>query len=137
MRNSSIANSRGVTATASPPRHTLRCPGSSDRSPAASTAGRSGAPRRISEHGRAFGGAAPDQRAQPGGPTRSRPDDPSIRLRGGGHPRPPAALVNDITALRVAVPSAYGPAAGSLSGLSRLTLALGILLAAASAGLVL
>ncbi|WP_030441472.1 FtsX-like permease family protein [Actinoplanes subtropicus] len=50
---------------------------------------------------------------------------------------PAAALVNDITAPRVAVPSASGLAAGSLSGLSRLTLAFGILLAAASAGLVL
>jgi putative ABC transport system permease protein len=50
---------------------------------------------------------------------------------------PAAALVNDITAPRIAVPSASGLAAGSLSGLSRLTLAFGILLAAASAGLVL
>ena len=50
---------------------------------------------------------------------------------------PATALVNDITAPRVAVPSASGLAAGSLSGLSRLTLAFGILLAAASAGLVL
>ncbi|WP_433305346.1 FtsX-like permease family protein [Actinoplanes sp. CA-030573] len=50
---------------------------------------------------------------------------------------PASALVNDITAPRVAVPSASGLAAGSLSGLSRLTLAFGLLLAAASAGLVL
>ncbi|WP_436531603.1 ABC transporter permease [Actinoplanes sp. HUAS TT8] len=50
---------------------------------------------------------------------------------------PPAALVNDITAPRVAVPSASGLAAGSLAGLSGLTLAFGILLAAAGAGLVL
>ncbi|MDT4990155.1 MAG: putative transport system permease protein [Actinoplanes sp.] len=50
---------------------------------------------------------------------------------------PAAALINDITAPRVAVPSASGLAAGSLSGLARLTLAFGLLLAAASAGLVL
>jgi putative ABC transport system permease protein len=50
---------------------------------------------------------------------------------------PAGALVNDITAPRVAVPSASGLAAGSLSGLARLTLAFGLLLAAASAGLVL
>lgn len=50
---------------------------------------------------------------------------------------PPAVLVNDITAPRVAVPSASGLAAGSLSGLAALTLAFGLLLAAASAGLVL
>ncbi len=50
---------------------------------------------------------------------------------------PPATLVNDITAPRVAVPSASGLAAGSLSGLAALTLAFGLLLATASAGLVL
>ena len=50
---------------------------------------------------------------------------------------PAGALVNDITAPRVAVPSASGLAAGSLSGLASLTLAFGLLLAAASAGLVL
>ncbi|MBV9872818.1 MAG: ABC transporter permease [Frankiaceae bacterium] len=50
---------------------------------------------------------------------------------------PPGALVNDITAPRVAVPSASGLAAGSLRGLARLTLAFGVLLAAGSAGLVL
>jgi putative ABC transport system permease protein len=52
------------------------------------------------------------------------------------HP-PAGALVNDITAPRVAVPSASGLAAGSLSGLASLTLAFGLLLATASAGLVL
>ncbi len=50
---------------------------------------------------------------------------------------PTDALVNDITAPRVAVPSASGLAAGSLSGLASLTLAFGLLLAMASAGLVL
>ena len=50
---------------------------------------------------------------------------------------PVGALVNDITAPRVAVPSASGLAAGSLAGLARLTLAFGLLLASASAGLVL
>jgi putative ABC transport system permease protein len=50
---------------------------------------------------------------------------------------PVGALVDDITAPRVAVASASGLAAGSLSGLARLTLAFGLLLAAASAGLVL
>ena len=50
---------------------------------------------------------------------------------------PTGALVNDITAPRVAVPSASGLAAGSLSGLASLTLAFGLLLAGASAGLVL
>jgi putative ABC transport system permease protein len=50
---------------------------------------------------------------------------------------PVGALVNDITNPRVAVPSASGLAAGSLSGLASLTLAFGLLLAAASAGLVL
>ena len=50
---------------------------------------------------------------------------------------PPGGLVNDITAPRVAVPSASGLAAGSLSGLASLTLAFGLLLATASAGLVL
>ena len=50
---------------------------------------------------------------------------------------PAGALVNDITAPRVAVPSASGLAAGSLSGLASLTLAFGLLLATASAGLVL
>jgi putative ABC transport system permease protein len=50
---------------------------------------------------------------------------------------PVGALVNDITAPRVAVPSASGLAAGSLAGLASLTLAFGLLLAAASAGLVL
>jgi putative ABC transport system permease protein len=50
---------------------------------------------------------------------------------------PAGALVNDITAPRVAVPSASGLAAGSLSGLARLTLAFGLLLAGASAGLIL
>jgi putative ABC transport system permease protein len=50
---------------------------------------------------------------------------------------PPGALVNDITAPRVAVPSASGLAAGSLAGLAGLTLAFGLLLATASAGLVL
>jgi putative ABC transport system permease protein len=50
---------------------------------------------------------------------------------------PIGALVNDITAPRVAVPSASGLAAGSLSGLASLTLAFGLLLATASTGLVL
>jgi putative ABC transport system permease protein len=50
---------------------------------------------------------------------------------------PVGALVNDITAPRVAVPSASGLAAGSLSGLASLTLAFGLLLATSSAGLVL
>jgi putative ABC transport system permease protein len=50
---------------------------------------------------------------------------------------PTGALVNDITAPRIAVPSASGLAAGSLAGLARLTLTFGLLLAAASAGLVL
>ncbi|MDX6229786.1 MAG: putative transport system permease protein [Frankiales bacterium] len=50
---------------------------------------------------------------------------------------PTGALVNDITAPRVAVPSASGLAAGSLSGLASLTLAFGLLLAGSSAGLVL
>ena len=50
---------------------------------------------------------------------------------------PPGALVNDITAPRIAVPSASGLAAGSLAGLARLTLTFGLLLAAAGAGLVL
>ena len=50
---------------------------------------------------------------------------------------PVGGLVNDITAPRVAVPSASGLAAGSLSGLASLTLAFGLLLATASAGLVL
>ena len=50
---------------------------------------------------------------------------------------PVGALVNDITAPRVAVPSASGLAASSLSGLASLTLAFGLLLATASAGLVL
>lgn len=50
---------------------------------------------------------------------------------------PPTALVNDITSPRVAVPSASGLAAGSLAGLAALTLAFGLLLATASAGLVL
>lgn len=50
---------------------------------------------------------------------------------------PPGAVVNDVSAPRVAVPSASGLAAGSLSGLARLTLAFGLLLASCSAGLVL
>ncbi len=50
---------------------------------------------------------------------------------------PSAALVNDISAPRVAVPSASGLAAGSLRGLARLTLAFGVLLSAASTALVL
>src|SRR4051812_22516683 len=50
---------------------------------------------------------------------------------------PAAALVNDITAPRIAVPCASGLAAGSLTGLATLTLAFGLLLAAANAGLVL
>lgn len=50
---------------------------------------------------------------------------------------PPIALVNDITAPRVAVPSASGLAAGSLAGLARLILAFGLLLAVTSAALVL
>lgn len=50
---------------------------------------------------------------------------------------PVGALVNDITNPRVAVPSASGLAAGSLSGLASLTLAFGLVLASASAGLVL
>lgn len=50
---------------------------------------------------------------------------------------PPTALVNDITAPRVAVPSASGLAAGSLAGLARLILAFGLLLAVTSAALVL
>jgi len=52
------------------------------------------------------------------------------------HP-PAGALVNDITAPRITVPSASGLAAGSLAGLARLTLGFGLLLATASAGLVL
>lgn len=52
------------------------------------------------------------------------------------HP-PVGALVNDISAPKVAVPSASGLAAGSLAGLARLTLGFGVLLAVASAGLVL
>jgi putative ABC transport system permease protein len=52
------------------------------------------------------------------------------------HP-PVGGLVNDITAPKVAVPSASGLAAESLSGLARLTLTFGVLLAACSAGLVL
>ena len=52
------------------------------------------------------------------------------------HP-PAAALVNDISAPRVAVPSASGLAAGSLAGLASLTLTFGLLLATASASLVL
>ncbi|MBL7260209.1 FtsX-like permease family protein [Paractinoplanes lichenicola] len=62
-----------------------------------------------------------------------------------GHParvaaaiRPPTgAQVNDTTSPRVAVVSASGLAAGSLSGLARLSLTFGLLLAGASAGLVL
>ncbi|MEO6791392.1 MAG: FtsX-like permease family protein [Ornithinibacter sp.] len=50
---------------------------------------------------------------------------------------PATALVNDITAPRVAVPSASGLAAGSLAGLARLILAFGLLLAVTSAALVL
>ncbi|MDX6206014.1 MAG: putative transport system permease protein [Frankiales bacterium] len=50
---------------------------------------------------------------------------------------PAGAMVNDISAPRVAVPSASGLAAGSLSGLAKLTLAFGLLLASCSAGLVL
>lgn len=50
---------------------------------------------------------------------------------------PADALVNDIAAPRVAVPSASGLAAGSLAGLSKLVLGFGILLALASACLVL
>jgi putative ABC transport system permease protein len=50
---------------------------------------------------------------------------------------PAGVLVNDITAPRVAVPSASGLAAGSLAGLARLILAFGLILATASAGLVL
>jgi putative ABC transport system permease protein len=50
---------------------------------------------------------------------------------------PAGALVNDISAPRVAVPSASGLAAGSLAGLASLTLTFGLLLATASAGLVL
>ena len=50
---------------------------------------------------------------------------------------PPGALVNDTTAPRVPVPSASGLAAGSLGGLARLELSFGLLLATASAGLVL
>lgn len=50
---------------------------------------------------------------------------------------PVGALVNDISAPKVAVPSASGLAAGSLVGLAKLTLGFGILLAVASAGLVL
>jgi putative ABC transport system permease protein len=50
---------------------------------------------------------------------------------------PTGALVNDISAPRVAVPSASGLAAGSLSGLASLTTAFGLLLAGSSAGLVL
>jgi putative ABC transport system permease protein len=52
------------------------------------------------------------------------------------HP-PAGALVNDITAPRTPVPSASGLAAGSLTGLASLTLTFGLLLAAASSGLVL
>ena len=50
---------------------------------------------------------------------------------------PAGALVNDITAPRIAVPSASGLAAGSLTGLAHLTLTFGLLLAAACVGLVL
>lgn len=50
---------------------------------------------------------------------------------------PGDAMVNDITAPRVAVPSASGLAASSLRGLARITLLFGILLAMTSAGLVL
>jgi len=50
---------------------------------------------------------------------------------------PTDALVNDITAPKVAVPSASGLAAGSLAGLSTLVLGFGVLLALASACLVL
>jgi putative ABC transport system permease protein len=50
---------------------------------------------------------------------------------------PAGALVNNITAPRFAVPSASGLAAGSLAGLARLILGFGLLLAIASAGLVL
>ena len=50
---------------------------------------------------------------------------------------PAGALVNDITAPKVAVPSASGLAAGSLSGLASLTTAFGLILAGCSAGLVL
>jgi putative ABC transport system permease protein len=50
---------------------------------------------------------------------------------------PAGALVNDITAPRAAVTSASGLAAGSLSGLASLTLTYGLLLATASAALVL
>ena len=46
---------------------------------------------------------------------------------------PSGALVNNITAPRVAVASASGLAAGSLRGLARLTLVFGVLLAASSA----
>ncbi len=64
-----------------------------------------------------------------------RTDDPR-RVAASLH-APLGALVNDITAPRIAVPSASGLAAGSLTGLARLTLTFGLLLAAASAGLVL
>lgn len=50
---------------------------------------------------------------------------------------PPQALVNDVSAPKVAVPSASGLAAGSLAGLSKIVLAFGVLLALASASLVL
>jgi putative ABC transport system permease protein len=50
---------------------------------------------------------------------------------------PAGALVDDITAPRTPITSASGLAAGSLSGLAGLTLTFGLLLAAASAGLVL
>jgi putative ABC transport system permease protein len=50
---------------------------------------------------------------------------------------PAGAVISDITAPRSAVTSASGLAAGSLSGLAALTLMFGLLLATASAGLVL
>ncbi|MBU2667976.1 FtsX-like permease family protein [Actinoplanes bogorensis] len=64
-----------------------------------------------------------------------RTDDPR-RVAAALHP-PTGAQVNDITAPRVAVTSASGLAAGSLSGLARLSLTFGLLLAGAGAGLVL
>ena len=64
-----------------------------------------------------------------------RTDDPK-RVAASIH-APAGVLVNDITAPRVAVPSASGLAAGSLSGLASLTLAFGLLLATLCAGLIL
>ncbi len=52
-RKSSTANSRLVRSIVSPPRRTVRDAGSTVRSPASSTTGRSRAPRRTSARNRA------------------------------------------------------------------------------------